>query len=157
MNDALFSYIFQGILGFVILPYVLWQLTHESHNISDKASIVTFIVVFIGLFTAYLFLPDFLKLLYLVLFTFILNYRFFKLNLIQSLLTSFIFILIFLTSEIVSEMVAQTLNIVIDNFISNIGYLDSIKFALQSLICIWMIRSFKKEFSTLIVNRGTQN
>ena len=82
------------------------------------------------------------------------NYKFFKLNLIQSLLTSFIFVIIFLTSEIVSEMVGQTLNIVIDNFISNIGYLESIKFALQSLICIWMIRSFKQEFNTLILNRG---
>ncbi len=154
MNDAILSNIFQGILGFVILPYVLWQLTHKSHIITDK---VKFTVIYIGLFLAYFILPDFLKLLYLVLLTFMLNYKFFKLNLIQSLLTSFIFIVIFLTSEIVSEMVAQILNIVIDNFISNIGYLDSIKYALQSLICIWMIRSFKQEFSTLIVKRGPQN
>ncbi|HSN65898.1 MAG TPA: hypothetical protein VLS94_04620 [Fusibacter sp.] len=157
MNDAILSYIFQGILGFVILPYVLWQLTHKSHkshNITDK---VKFMVIYIGLFSAYFILPDFLKLLYLVTLIFMLNYKFFKLNLVQSLLTSFIFIVIFITSEIVSEMVAQILNIVIDNFISNIGYLDSIKFALQSLVCIWMIRSFKQEFSTLIVNRGPQN
>ena len=154
MNDTLLSHIFQGILGFVILPYVLWQLTHKSHNITDK---IKFILIYTGLFSVYFILPDFLKLLYLVILTFMLNYKYFKLNLIQSLLTSFIFIVIFLTSEIVSEMVAQILNIVIDNFISGIGYLDSIKFVLQSLICIWMIRSFKQEFSTLILNRGPQN
>lgn len=157
MNDALLSYIFQGILGFVILPYVLWQLTHKSHNISDKAGLVKFIVVFISLFAAYFILPDFLKLLYLVLLTFMLNYKFFKLNLMQSFLTSFIFLVIFLTSEIVGEMVGQIANIIIDNITSNIGFLDSIKFAVQSAICFWMIRSFKHEFSTLIVNRGSQN
>jgi hypothetical protein len=154
MSDALVSFIFQGILGFIILPYVLWQLTHKSHNISDKAGLVKFIVIFIGLFSAYFVLPDFLKLLYLVLLTFLLNYKYFKLNMIQSLLTCFIFLVIFLTSEIVSEMAGQIFNIVIDNFTSNIGYLDSIKFAMQSVVCFWMIHSFKQEFSNLILKRG---
>jgi len=157
MSDALLSLILQGILGYAILPYVLWQLTHKSHNINDKAGVIKFILIFELLFTLYFVLPDFLKLLYLVVMTFALNHKFFKLNLIQSFLTSFIFIVIFLTSEIVGEMVGQIANIVIDNFTTEIGYLDSIKFALQSMICFWMIRSFEQEFSTLILKRGPQN
>jgi len=157
MNDALLSLILQGVLGYIILPYVLWQLTDKSHNITDKAGLVKFILVFEGLYTLYFVLPDFLKLLYLVVMTFAINHKFFKLNIIQSFLTSFIFIIIFLTSEIVGEMVGQIANIVIDNFTAEVGFLDSIKFALQSFICYWMIHSFKQEFSTLILNRGSQS
>ena len=154
MSDALISLILQGILGYVVLPYVLWQLTHKSHNLNVKAG---FLLIFAVLFTLYFVLPDFLKLLYLVAMTFALNHKFFKLNMIQSFLTSFIFIVIFLTSEIVGEMVGQIANIVIANFTSEIGFLNSIKFALQSFICFWMIHSFKQEFSTLILKRGSQN
>ncbi len=157
MNDALLSLILQVILGCVILPYVLWQLTHESHKIDDKAGLFKFILVFEGLYALYFVLPDFLKLIYLVGMTFIINHKFFKLNLLQSFLTCFIFIVIFITSEIVSEMVGQIANIIIDYFTSEVDFLDSIKWALQSMVCYWMIHSFQQEFSTLIVNRGTQN
>lgn len=156
MNDAFFSMILQGILGYVILPYVLWHLTYKSHKISDRARLVKFILLFDGLYTLYFFLPGYLKLLYLVIMISVVTYKFLKLNVVQSFLTSFIFIVIFLTAEIVGEMVGQIANIVIDNFTSEVGFLDSIKFAMQSVICVWMIRSFKEEFSTLIYNRGQE-
>lgn len=157
MTDTIISMIFQGILGYIVLPYVLWQLTYKSHNISDRAGIIKFILIYEGLYTCYFFLPGFLKLFYLMIMTFVLNHKMFKLNLIQSFLTSFIFIVIFLTAEIVGEMVGQIANIVIDNFTAKVGFIDSIKFAMQSAICIWMIRSFKEEFSTLIFKRGQEN
>lgn len=156
MNDAFFSIFFQGLLGYVVLPYVLWHLTYKSHNISDRAELVKFVVMFEALFTIYFYLPGFLKLLYLVIMTFVLNLKMFKLNVAQSFLTSFIFIVIFLTSEIIGEMVGQIVNIIIDNFTSKVGFLDSIKFFMQSVICIWMIRSFKEEFSTIILKRGQE-
>ncbi len=157
MNDALLTMIFQGILGYVVLPYVLWRLTHKSHNISERSGIIKYVLIYEVLATVYFILPDFLKLLYLALMIFVLNHKFFKLNLIQSFLTSFIFMVIFLTSEIVSEMVGQIANIIIGNFASELGFLYSIKCLLQALICLWMIRSFEPEFSMLILKRGQLN
>ena len=154
MTDTLLSILFQGVLGFVVLPYVLWRLTLKSHNLSDRTAIFKFIMIYEGLSAIYFMLPDFLKLLYLIVMIFLLSHKFFKLNVIQSFLTCLIFMVIFLTSEIVSEMAGQLLNIILGTFIHGMGFIDSIKSILQPLICFWMIRSFEPEFSMLIVRRG---
>jgi len=157
MIDIVISSIFQGVLGYIILPYVLWKLTHKSHKLSNKSDLFKYLFIFEALMTLYFILPDFLKLLFLVSISFGMNHMFFKLNWMQSFLTSFIFLVIFITSEIVSEMISQIANIIIGNITAEIGFLTSIKYALQFLICFWMIRSFEEEFSTIIVKRGAQN